>query len=36
MDTTPIYELRERLPDGVELNLVNGGQPVYYYIISVE
>ena len=29
-------QLRERLPDGVELNLVDGGQPVYYYIISVE
>ena len=28
--------LRARLSDDIELNLVNGGQPVYYYIISVE
>ncbi len=25
-----------KLGDSVEINLVNGGQPVYYYIISVE
>lgn len=25
-----------KLPDSVELMMVNGGQPVYYYIISVE
>ena len=32
-----VYDLlRARLSDDVELNLVNGGQPVYYYIISVE
>ena len=28
--------LRAKLSDSIELNLVNGGQPVYYYIISVE
>jgi DAK2 domain fusion protein YloV len=28
--------IEARLPDGVELALINGGQPVYYYIISVE
>ena len=32
-----VYDLlRARLSDDIELNLVNGGQPVYYYIISVE
>lgn len=31
------YEhLRARISDNIEINLVNGGQPVYYYIISVE
>ena len=29
-------QLRARLSDSIEINLVNGGQPVYYYIISVE
>ncbi len=28
--------LCERLPDGIEANLIMGGQPVYYYILSVE
>ncbi len=28
--------LRTRLPDSIEVHVVNGGQPVYYYIISVE
>ena len=28
--------LRAKLPESVELALINGGQPVYYYIISVE
>jgi DAK2 domain fusion protein YloV len=28
--------IRQRLPDSVELALINGGQPVYYYILSVE
>ncbi len=28
--------LRTKLPDSVEVHTVNGGQPVYYYIISVE
>ncbi len=28
--------LRVKLSDDIEINLVNGGQPVYYYIISVE
>lgn len=29
-------QLRARVSDSIEINLVNGGQPVYYYIISVE
>lgn len=28
--------LREKLPDDVELSFLSGGQPVYYFIISVE
>ena len=28
--------LREKLPDGIDMAFVNGGQPVYYLIISVE
>ena len=28
--------LREKLPDEVEISLINGGQPVYFYMISVE
>lgn len=28
--------LRSKLNDNLEINLINGGQPVYYYIISVE
>ncbi len=28
--------LRAKLPEEIEIALVNGGQPVYYYIISVE
>ena len=31
------YELlRAKINDSIEINLINGGQPVYYYIISVE
>ncbi len=29
-------KVKSKLPANVELNLVNGGQPIYYYIISVE
>ena len=29
-------QLRARISDSIDVNLVNGGQPVYYYIISVE
>lgn len=29
-------QLRARISDSIEINLVSGGQPVYYYIISVE
>lgn len=29
-------QLREKLPDTVDVNVVNGGQPVYYYYVSVE
>ena len=29
-------QLRARISDRIDINLVNGGQPVYYYIISVE
>ncbi len=28
--------LTSKLSDNLEINLINGGQPVYYYIISVE
>ncbi|HOR23029.1 MAG TPA: DAK2 domain-containing protein, partial [Ruminococcus sp.] len=28
--------LQSKLSDKIEVMLVNGGQPVYYYIISVE
>ncbi|MCL1822575.1 MAG: DAK2 domain-containing protein [Oscillospiraceae bacterium] len=28
--------LREKIGDNIEMGLVNGGQPVYYYLISVE
>ena len=28
--------LRAKVSDNIEINLINGGQPVYYYIISVE
>ena len=31
------YELlRAKINDSIEINLINGGQPVYYYIVSVE
>ena len=31
------YELlRSKISSNVEINLINGGQPVYYYIMSVE
>ena len=29
-------QLRARISDSIDINIVNGGQPVYYYIISVE
>lgn len=29
-------KLHETLGDGVDISVVNGGQPIYYYIISVE
>ncbi len=28
--------LKEKIPAGVEVTLLNGGQPVYYYMISLE
>ena len=28
--------LSQKLSDKIEVTLINGGQPVYYYIISVE
>ena len=28
--------IRQRLPEDVELTVLDGGQPVYYFIISVE
>ena len=28
--------LRAKVNDSIEINLINGGQPVYYYIVSVE
>lgn len=28
--------VKSKLPDDVEITLINGGQPVYYYMISVE
>ena len=28
--------IQSKLSDKIEVMLVNGGQPVYYYIISVE
>lgn len=32
-----LYEtLKNKFGDDLEINLINGGQPVYYYIISVE
>jgi hypothetical protein len=29
-------QLQEKVPSGVEVTHLVGGQPVYYYIISVE
>ena len=32
-----LYEmLKNKFGDDLEINLLNGGQPVYYYILSVE
>ena len=28
--------IKNKAGDGVDINLVNGGQPVYYFILSVE
>ena len=36
-DAAAAYEhLRSKISDSIDIVLVNGGQPVYYYIISVE
>ncbi len=36
-DANSLYQtLKSKLGSHVEINLVNGGQPIYYYIISVE
>ncbi len=36
-DANAIFEtISEKLPKSVEASLVMGGQPVYYYIVSVE
>lgn len=36
-DANAAYEyIREKLHDNIEITLINGGQPVYYYIVSVE
>ena len=29
-------ELQEKFGSRVEITLINGGQPIYYYIISIE
>lgn len=29
-------EIRAKIPQGIELNILDGGQPVYHFIISVE
>ena len=31
-----LKQLEAKLGDKVEIMLMNGGQPVYYYIVSVE
>lgn len=31
-----VEALRLKIPENIDVSLVNGGQPVYYYIISVE
>ena len=31
-----VQPIRDKFGDNCEMSLVNGGQPVYYYIISVE
>ena len=31
-----VAALKEKIPEDIDISLVNGGQPVYYYIISVE
>lgn len=28
--------IRAKLPDSIDVNVANGGQPVYYYLISIE
>ena len=28
--------VQAKVGDGIEVTLINGGQPVYYYMISVE
>ena len=36
-DAAEAYEtLKSRFSTDIEITLVNGGQPVYYYIVSVE
>ncbi|MDR2531784.1 MAG: DAK2 domain-containing protein [Oscillospiraceae bacterium] len=33
---TALETLREKVSDDIEIGMVSGGQPIYYYIISVE
>ena len=33
---TALAHLRSKLSDDIEFTLISGGQPVYYYIVSVE
>lgn len=36
-DAAHTYEMvKAKIPSGIEVTLLNGGQPVYYYMISVE
>ena len=36
-DATMVEEkLRKKYDDEIEISIVDGGQPIYYYIISVE
>ena len=33
---TTLQMVKEKIPAGIEVTLLNGGQPVYYYMVSVE